>query len=85
MRPNFDPEVRRYSVIVTERYEALRLRARAASGLTLTLDGNALEPDAPLTIDPAPGTALAFSVENAAGERVSYSVVLLPPDFPTSS
>jgi hypothetical protein len=82
MRPVFEPRTRRYSVIVTERFDALRLTVALARGLTLSVDGSPVASDAPLDLPATPDTTTELLVSNTEGHSATYSLVVLPPDFP---
>lgn len=82
MRPAFQPKTRRYAVIVTERFDALRLTANLARGLTLSVDGRPIASDEPLDLPATPDTTIELLVTNAEGQSATYSLVVLPPDFP---
>jgi hypothetical protein len=82
MRPDFDPAVRRYSVIATERLDALRVTPKARTGLSIEVDGKRTDTGKNRSLTATPGTSIAVVVSNDAGESTSYSLVVLPPDFP---
>jgi hypothetical protein len=87
MNPSFSPDIHRYSVIAAEKgATSISLTATAASGVTITVNGQLLASDVALEIsDLSAGSVITINVQgtgNGAAESVEYEVLYLPYDFP---
>lgn len=83
LKPSFDPETTRYSVLASDPAGTLRVELGAPSALHIEIDGVEAAPGVPVALpDVTPGSEFAIEVTNDAGDSRSYRVSYLPADFP---
>ena len=82
LKPKFDPETTRYSVLASEPAGDLRVEVTAQQTLQIEIDGVRAVSGVPLALpDVTPGSEFAIEVANDAGDTKTYRVLYLPADF----
>ena len=83
LKPAFDPETMRYSVLASEPAGDLRVEVSASKALHIEIHGVEAVAGVPVALpDVTPGSEFAIEVENEAGDSRTYRVSYLPADFP---
>lgn len=83
LKPSFDPERMRYSVLASDPAGDLTVTAVAGPGLDLTVNGLPAVSNEELAIaDAEPGSEIEVEVTDSSGASRVYTVLYLPADFP---
>ena len=83
LKPNFDPERRRYSVRASDPADELSVTATADTGLSITVAGLPAASGEPIDLpDATPGSEIEVEVSDGNGDSGVYTVLYLPADFP---
>jgi len=86
LKPAFDPEITRYSVLASDPGGDLRVEVSAHASLQIEIDGAEVVSGVPVALpNVAPGSEFTIEVANQAGDARTYQVSYLPADFPNFS
>lgn len=83
LKPDFDPERLRYSVLASDPAGDVEVTATADPDLELTVDGLPAVSGEPIALpDAEPGSEIKVEVSDASGDSRVYTVLYLPAEFP---